>query len=463
MRAPAAAIDVSRHRFPRPIALIAASLLAIGLSYAALAFRGSSALVPAEPRVAVPAATDLTDAGGVQVDLERIGAGISTWSANIERDPSDFIAAVNLATLYLARAQLTASIDDHYRALRAVDQALDTDPTLLGARILRARVLFASHDFAGAADVATELLTDDPALPAALAILGDARLELGDLHAAAAAYADIPGPATAPLLARQARLAALTGSLDEGRTLAADASALAADDPGAAAVDRSFYHLLQGALAFQAGDLDASLAAYRAALEALPGSPQALAGLGRAQAATGDVDGAIASLERAVAARPEPETLAMLGDLLAVAGRAAEAGTRYAQVRGIAAIEGETGLFNRSVVRFLADHGESPDEAVAIAKAELELRTDVYGWDAYAWALYAADRHAEADAAIGHARAERTEDATLDYHAGMIAAALGRTDEAIDLLRTALDRNPAFAPLQAERALEALAELGGKR
>lgn len=463
MRAPATAIAVPRHRLPRPLALVAASLLAIVGSYAATALRPSEEPVPTTPRAAVPAAADVTDAGGVQVDLERIGAGIAIWSANLERDPADFIAAVNLSTLYLARAQLTASADDHDRALRAVDQALATDPTLLGARIHRARVLFASHDFAGAADAATELLTDDPEQPAALAVLGDARLELGDVDGAAAAYADIPGPATAPLLARQARLAALTGSLDEGRSLAADASALAQDAPDASAADRSFYHLLEGALAFQAGDLQASLGAYRAALDALPGSPQALAGLARAQAATGDVDGAIASLERSVAARPEPEALAALGDLLATAGRADEAETRYAQVRGIAAIEREAGLFNRAIVRFLADHGEAPGEAVALAEAELEQRTDVYGWDAYAWALYATGRHAEAEAAISRARAAGTEDAVLDYHAGMIAAALGRTDEAADLLRSALDRNPAFAPIQAQRAREALAELEAER
>lgn len=455
MRAPAALVAAPRLRFPRPIILIAAALVVVAGSYAALALRSQTPPTPPAPLVAVPGPAEAS-AGGASVDLDRIGTAIATWTANLERDSADFIAAVNLSGLYLARANLTASADDYDRALQAVDQALQTDSTLLGARVMRARVLFASHDFTGAEAAATELLADAEARPAALALLGDARLELGDYAGAADAYDDIPGPASAPLLARQARLAAVSGSLDEARALAADASALAETDPDVTAADRSFYSLLTGALARQAGDPGVSLAAYRAAVEAFPGSPQALAGLGRAEAAVGDLEAAIASLEGAVTVRPEPDTLATLGDLLTLAGRSAEAETRHDQVRGIAAIEREAGIFSRSIVLFLADHGESLDDAVAIAEAELEVRTDVYGWDAYAWALYAAGRHAEADSAIAEARAHGTEDALLDYHAGMIAAAMGRTDDAAALLNAALDRDGALGPLQAARAQETL-------
>jgi tetratricopeptide (TPR) repeat protein len=463
MRAPAALVAAPRHPIPRPIILIAASLMAVAISYGALALRSQPPATRPNALVAVPGPAEAANAGGASVDLDRIGDAIATWTANLERDPADFIAAVNLSGLYLARANLTASTDDYDRALRAVDRALQTDPSLLGARVMRARVLLASHDFTGAEGAATDLLVDDAAMPAALAILGDARLELGDYAGAADAYGDIPGPATASLLARQARLAAVTGSLDQARALAADASALAQRDPDATAADRSFYHLLAGAVAHQAGDPDASLAAYRAAVEAFPGSPQALAGLGRAEAAVGELDAAIASLERAVAVRPEPDTLATLGDLLTLVGRPAEAATRYEQVRGIAAIESEAGLFSRSIALFLADHGEALDDAVAKAEAELDVRTDVYGWDAYAWALYAAGRHAEADSAIAEARARGTEDALLDYHAGMIAAALDRFDEAAALLRAALERDGALGPLQAARAHETLAATEAQR
>jgi Tfp pilus assembly protein PilF len=79
--------------------------------------------------------------------------------------------------------------------------------------------------------------------------------------------------------------------------------------------------------------------------------------------------------------------------------------------------------------------------------------------DAYAWALYAAERFAEADDAMARALSFGTQDALLDYHAGMIAAANGRTDDAARLLQAALERNPGFDPLQAERARSTLATL----
>lgn len=449
-----------RRRTPiRPIALIAASLLAVAASYLTIAGRPSSGTSLAPAHVTRNEPAPIAEVSVIGSDLERIGEAIGIWSANLERDPADFIAAANLADLYLARASVTASPDDYDRALRAVESALGTDASLLGARELRARILFASHDFLGAEKAASDVLADHPGLPQTLATLGDARLELGDYDGAADAYAQIADQSLAPVLARRARLAAITGSLDRARILAADAAARSEADPEATAAHRSFYRLLQGALAFQAGDLSGALDAYQAAVDAAPGSPQAHAGLGRAQAATGDMTSAIGSYERAAGIRPEPSILAALGDLLSVAGRTEDAETRFEQVRGIAAIEAEAGLFNRSIVLFLADRGESADDAVALAEAELDVRADVYGFDAYAWALYAAGRFDEADAASAQARAKGTEDALLDYHAGMIAAALGDTERAIGFLQAALDRNPAFDVVGAGRAWAALSGL----
>ena len=71
---------------------------------------------------------------GSGVDLERIGDAIATWSANLERDPADFIAAVNLSTLYLERGHLTSNAGDLDAALAAIEQAIETDPSLPAPR-----------------------------------------------------------------------------------------------------------------------------------------------------------------------------------------------------------------------------------------------------------------------------------------------------------------------------------------
>jgi Flp pilus assembly protein TadD len=98
---------------------------------------------------------------------------------------------------------------------------------------------------------------------------------------------------------------------------------------------------------------------------------------------------------------------------------------------------------------------------VDLAEAELDVRKDVYGWDALAWALHAADRHEEADAAIVQALRLDTPDARIRYHAGMIALALGRTEDARAYLEAARSAEAALPPLQVQRLDAALAELDG--
>ncbi len=116
-------------------------------------------------------------------------------------------------------------------------------------------------------------------------------------------------------------------------------------------------------------------------------------------------------------------------------------------------------MYDRTLALYLANHGLEPDRAVRLAESELATRKDVYGYDAMAWALLAAGRPADADAAMRSALAFGTVDAKVLYHAGMIDLALGRTADARTTLQRALDLDPSFDPLQAARARAALAAL----
>jgi tetratricopeptide (TPR) repeat protein len=159
---------------------------------------------------------------------------------------------------------------------------------------------------------------------------------------------------------------------------------------------------------------------------------------------------------------PQPEFLAGLGDLYAMTGRAQDGAAQYATVRAIADLsKAEAQLYNRQPVLFDANHGQNLVEGVTLAERELAVRKDVYGWDAYAWALYGSGRYADADRAMQSARTLGTVDPLVDYHQGMIDAALGRTAEARRLLSAALDRNPGFDALQATRARATLSGLNG--
>lgn len=412
-----------------------------------------------------PPADSAPGKSGSAGSLDQIDAAIATWSANLERDGADFIAATHLAELYLARGRVTGLAEDYARASEAVETALATEPDLLSARLLGAQVLLDSHDFAGGAAAAQAILDDHPQLPQALAALGDARLEMGDYLAAERAYAELSTVVDAPAVtARRAKLIAVTGSLSVARGLANRALDAALADPATSAADQAFYHLLVGTLAFQAGDLAAAESAFVASLELTPSSEPAAANLGRVLAAQGRRTEAMAVYERAIETAPHPDTLGALADLLLLAGRTEEAERRYAQVRELDALRPEeAGLVSvdRAVIIYLADHGEQTRLAVRLAEEDLARRGDVHGWDALAWALLADGRVAEADEAMRKALQLGTQDPLLDYHAGMIAAAAGRTAEAVDLLGRALAVNPNFDPLQANRARAQIVRLTG--
>ena len=450
-----------RWRAPRRLVMLGAALLVAAGSYGVgmLVTRPSPSL-PAAPQ---PAAEVPIPGGAPSVvtrSLDQIDRAVKVWSANIVRDDKDFVSATYLADLYYSRARLTGNIDDYSRAKQAVNLALAAYPGEIGAQILRAQLLFATHDFASALSAAEKIFAANPDQVAALATVGDAQLELGQYDAAARSFNELARRSSGPAVtARLAHLAALRGQDAQADALAARAIREAAAVATAPA-DRSWYEYLAGYLAFQFGELTSAEREFRAAVADWPGSYLALAALAKTRAAEGATTEAITLYQRAIAIVPQPEFLAGLGDLYAMTGRAQDAAAQYATVRAIADLsKAEAQLYNRQLVLFDANHGTNLAESLALAERELAVRKDVYGYDAYAWALYASARYADADRAMQSARAMGTVDALLDYHQGMIDAALGRTDRARQLLNAALERNPGFDPLQAARARATLATL----
>jgi len=94
-----------------------------------------------------------------------------------------------------------------------------------------------------------------------------------------------------------------------------------------------------------------------------------------------------------------------------------------------------------------------------LAEQEAAVRDDIYTDDTLAWACYKNGRLARAKRAASRAQRLGTEDALLDYHAGVIAAALGRPGAGRRHLRHALALNPHFDLHEVPRAKALLAEL----
>ena len=387
-------------------------------------------------------------------EVERL---ISAFELRIRQhtDPLDYKF---LGRLYLDRARTSGDVDSYASAATALERALALTPSDPEALVLLGSVRYATHDFAAARDIGRRVYAADGAQVAALLLAADAALELGTYDEAADAYAALERslPSTGAIEAREARLAFLRGRARDAATLAARAESDAATQ-GAFGAGLAWYAHLRAQLAFDAGDYAAAEAHERRALAIAPEYHVSLAGLGRALAAVGRDDDALAAYERAIAIVPQPDYLAALGDIAARAGDGARATKAYATIDAIASLAPERArLYDRQLALFDVDHGRSPERALEIASASLAARPDIYGLDAYAWALYANGRYADARTASDRARALGTADARLLYHAGTISLALGDAARGRDELTAALRLSPEFDPLQAARARDAL-------
>jgi tetratricopeptide (TPR) repeat protein len=453
-----------RLRRVRPAAVLVAALAVVVGSYAGSTLLGQPATHPITAVAPAVDAAPVEPADGpataTVASLAVLDHDIGLWTANVAKNDRDFVSATTLGTLYDARGRLTGDVGDYLRAENALDRSLAIAPAEMAARILHARLRQTMHDFSAALTETKAILKADPSQMQALATLGDAKLELGDIAGAEAAFATLEGTVPGPAVtARLSRVAFLRGD-----TAAAGALAKRAFDEATAAGQTGsglgWYAYVAGTVAIAAGTPTDALAWFDRALVAWPDSYLALAGKARAQAALGNADAAIASYQQAIAVAPQPDSLTFLGDLYALNGNAKLAANQYATVEAIANLAAiNQQVYNRQIVLFSVNHDRDLAAALALATQELAVRKDVYGYDAYAWALLANGRSADADAAMQHALGLGTRDALLWYHAGVIASNVGDTARAKTLLEEAVSLPGALDPLSASQATAALAGL----
>jgi tetratricopeptide (TPR) repeat protein len=447
----------------RTLALTAIVALVVGATYLV---RGG---------LTQPAADRSRTSSGPQVDLGAGAVGATTPGVGHRREIDRLIAVYEdqvrghpsaldltfLGRLYVQRGRITGDAASYAQAEEALSRALEIYPDDPEARGLLAQVRFTTHNFRGALVLSRELLGEDPSNVAALAVAGDARLELGDYAGATAAYDELARriPETAAVKVRRARMTFLLGDVGEARRLATSAEA-AAEVAGASNLDLAWYRSFRAQLDFDSGRYSAAARGYRSALRLAPDYHVPRAGLARALAAQGRLGRAVRHYRNAVSLLPDPGYLWALGDLYRLRGERELARQQYATVAAVANLSPvNRRLYDRQLAAFYLDHDRRIARAVAIAEASLDVRKDIYAWDLYAWALYRTGRFVEARVASDRALRLGTRDARLWFHAGMISLSLGDEDRGRVELRTALETSPAFDPMQSEVARTALRRL----
>ena len=383
---------------------------------------------------------------------------IASYSKAVAAQPQSSHLRNLLARAYIQKMRETVDFSYLEKSSALVETVLVRDPGNYEALRLRSEIDMERHEFARVAEYSQAMAQFAPDDAANWASLGDASMELGRYDAARDAYTKML--TLRPDLASYNRVAwyqFVNGHLAEA--IAMMKNAIAADSPAAENVAWCWNDL--GNIYFKTGHLREAEEAYTKALAAFPGYYPAYAGMGRLRAAQQRWQEAIGNFRHAQATVPMPEFAAALEDLYALAGNPVESRKQrqlWEAIDRMNRVNGER--TNRNLAIVFADHDRDLDRAADLAENEIKVRPDVYTNDALAWVRYKQKRFAEAETAAEKALALGTPEPAFYYHAGLIAAAVGKPDQASALLRRAAELNPDFDPLQAANLKRALPNPG---
>lgn len=396
---------------------------------------------------------------------------IKRLQVKVKLYPVDYKAFAELGAAYLQKGRETGDAADYELAKTALSKSLSlvsNDPAASFAMTQMGVACMAEHRFEDAYNWAQRALAVGSGDPSPWAIAGDALADVGEYKNAAEAYS---------------KLTTTFGSEDEQQAVEYQRDSrmsylrfIAGDTPGAIqrmssalqianelhmpAENIAWSNYQLGEEYLQAGDLKLAEQAYREALRLYPGYYRALAGLAKVRSAEGNLREAAELYDKALATVPYPEYAAALGDLYQAMGQADKARKEYDLVEFIGHLsEINEQIHNRDLALFYADHNLKLERAEALARKELEVRQDVFTWDVLAWALYKNGKYDEAYQASQNALRYGTHDALLLYHGGVIAAKIGRSEQARQNLAAALEVNPHFHLIYAADARKSLSSL----
>ncbi|MFH9609309.1 tetratricopeptide repeat protein [Streptomyces sp. NPDC017448] len=434
---------------------VAAGVLLAG---ALVAVEGREGGEPEEPGPVERA--EAAAAAGSPASLSDLTALIGDRQKWVESHPKDAPSLAVLGTAYVEWARRSGDPAYYTRAEQALKRSLEARPGERGneeAWVGLAALANARHDHLAAKRWGESVRKQRPGAWSVYPVLIDAYTGLGDQKAATAAtekFGELRKGV--PALARTADLYRGQGWREDALATAREA----ADRAVRPAEKAEALHRL-GELAWERGEPQEAVDQFDAALRTDPGHHASLAGRARALVALERTDEALAAYQSALEKLPRPEYALELGELYASLGLDGDARTQYAKLREMVAAAKRAGVDESlPLARFEADHGD-PDAAVELLRARWrgQHRSAAVA-DALGWALHRAGSSEEGLEYAQRAADTGVRNASYAYHLGVIQRELGRYGPARRNLEQAVRTNPAFSPLDAPLAREALEELG---
>jgi tetratricopeptide (TPR) repeat protein len=377
--------------------------------------------------------------------------------AKIQKQPVNAVTQCLLAKAYIQKMRETVDFGYLDRASKLVDNVLIHDAANFEAIRLRSEIAMERHEFQSVADYSTGVLKFAPNDPWSWGMLGDADMELAKYEQAKDAYMKMF--TLKPDISSYNRLAYyqfVTGSADAAIRLMRNAIEAGAESP-----ENTAWCLVDlGGMLFKTGAISDAQQAYEQALIEFPGYYPAYAGLGKVAASREKWDLAIENYKKAQAVVPLPEYAAALNEIYLLLKKPEEAKKQRDLIDVIEQMGRAGGeKTNRNLALLYADQDRNLDRAKELVLNEIKLRPEIYTHDALSWVLFKLKKYTEAEAASQFAIQLNTAEPVFYYHAGMIAAQLGKKDDARKYLQRALALNSHFDIEEAPTARATLDQL----
>ncbi|MGW6400063.1 tetratricopeptide repeat protein [Streptomyces sp. NPDC055134] len=424
-------------------------------------------VLPSSPERATPPAPGSAGramdaaAAGATASLSDLTVLIGERESYLRAHPRDDRSWAVLGAAYVERGLRTADSASYPKAERALRTSLKTRPAgNVDALNGLAALANARHDYRAAKKWGEASLKLAPKRWTTYPLLIDAYGQLGDYKAVGRALEKLTKLRSgAAVMARQGQVYRDRGWREDALASLTDAAALASTPSEQAA----YLHRV-GELVWERGAPAKALNSFAQALAADPDQDASLAGKGRALASLGRTTEALQAYRSALAKHPRPEYALELGELYESMGFGDAAKEQYDLLRKRVEADGANGVDDSLLLgRFQADHGD-PRAAVTLLRAEWERAPSVQTADALGWALHKAGDDKEAlkyaQRATDPEHGGTVRSALIAYHRGEVERGLELDGPARRHIGEALRINPAFSPLLAPLAKEALAALG---
>jgi tetratricopeptide (TPR) repeat protein len=325
-------------------------------------------------------------------EADPLDSAVTGYERRLAEHPRSYPLMAQLGGALLSRARSRGSLEDLDRASEILERSLSIQVNEEALRWL-AGVRLDQHRFQEAAHLARQALEADEGDGIARAVLVDALLAMGRFddarpivehgRAEDADFYSIAGYSRWLFLRGEvdgavAQLERALGKLEgEGTALEVEAA-------------RAWCHLMIGSFKFDTGRPEEAVQHYDRALAINPHDPDAVEHRAEWEGEHGDEERAVRMYRESLERNPRTHEMVALGDLLVELGRPEEAAPLFTRAveHWRARLAAGDISHRRDLAMFLLDHDRDLEEALELARQDLDTRRDPLTYDTLAWALF---------------------------------------------------------------------------